>query len=112
MATKNFRALAIAFALVVSSCSWTDAAKLLTPAAKDGIQADAEVTVGQKNEDNDVSVDTEVGNTNQKAQTINNNDSGPSGWYILLLVLLAGWAIPGPGRTLIGLKNFWRELRS
>lgn len=79
-------------------------------AGSEGIQADAEVTVGQKKEDNDVETSVNIGDK-QKAQVIENNDSGPSGYIILLLVLLAGWAIPDPITTLKGIRRGWKALR-
>jgi hypothetical protein len=94
--------------IAVSACTWTDALKLLTPAAKSGIEADAEVTIGKKEEA--INTDVQVGsNTTQEAQTITNTDSGPDGWIILLLVLLAGWAIPSPDVMFRGIRNLFRS---
>lgn len=73
--------------------------------SNDGVQVGTEdITIGQKKEDNDV--ETQIGD-NQKAQTITNNDSGPNGFIILLIVLLAGWAIPTPAKMFNGIKNFF-----
>jgi hypothetical protein len=81
---------------------------LLGVGEKGGIKADAEVTVGKKEEDNDVVTDTQIGD-NQTAELIKNENSGPSGWIILLIVLLAGWAIPGPAAMFRGIKDFFRK---
>ena len=87
------------------------AGRAVLGASGKGVTADAEVTVGQKKEDNDVETEVRIGEETQKAQTINNNNTGPDGYIILLLVLLAGWAIPDPLTTMRGIRKGWRALR-
>lgn len=84
---------------------------LLGAGARGGVQADAEVTVGQKNEDNDVNTEVNLGGdskTAQSAEKITNNHR-MSPWVLLLIVLLAGWAIPDPYRMLSGIRNFFTK---
>lgn len=91
---------------LTSSCSGLGGAALglLSGPAGDGINADAELTVGKKEEA--VNVDTQLGdNATQTAQTINNVNDIPLTW-ILLFTLMAGWAIPDPqqmGRGVLAL---------
>lgn len=102
------KALLLSLILILSGCEMLamKAGEALVGAGKNGIEADAELTIGQKKEDNDV--ETHIGD-NQKAQTITNNKSGPNGFVILLIVLLAGWAIPAPSRMFAGIKNFFKS---
>lgn len=81
---------------------------LLAGPAGDGISADAEVTVGKKEEA--VNVDTQLGDNNkQTASVINNTQRIPTSWLILI-VLLAGWAIPDPQTMGRGLLSFLKIL--
>ena len=84
-----------------------DAAKWLLPSASDGIAVDAELTVGDKSEE----VNTEVGteHNTQTATTINNVQDIPLTW-VLLFMLMAGWAIPAPAEMGRGLILFLRTL--
>lgn len=107
-------ARSILFASIfLAACSWTDALKLLTPAASQGISADAEVTVGKKEEDNDVNTTVQVGGDKSESQTaekiVNNTDERMSPWVLLLIVLLAGWAIPGPYEMVKGIRKVFRK---
>jgi hypothetical protein len=120
MAKHLFRACVLVLTLTVASCSWTDALKILTPAANKGISADAEVTVGQKKEDNDIQTDVKFGGDksesqtqNQQAEKIENTvvkDYSMPGWVLVAIIFLAGWAIPAPGVMFHGIANFIRKL--
>lgn len=101
----------LAISLVGCETIAKTAGRAVLGASGKGITADAEVTVGKKEEDNDVETEVRIGEKTQKAQTINNNDTGPDGYIILLLVLLAGWAIPGPLATMRGIRKGWKALR-
>jgi hypothetical protein len=78
----------------------------MTPASN-GIELDAELTIGDKEE----TIETNVGNEsyNQEAQNITNIGDVPV-YIILLLVLMSGWAIPSPGEMGRGLLTFLRVL--
>ncbi len=78
----------------------------MTP-AKNGIELDAELTVGDKSEE----INTEVGTnsyTQQADQIINSRDI-PISW-VLLFTILAGWAIPSPQQMGAGILTFLRLL--
>lgn len=96
--------------LTSSGCSWTDALKVLTPASKGGINTDADITVGKKEEA--VNTDVQLGDNTESTQTadriINTTqiDNGLPPWMFYTLILLAGWALPDPqtmGRALLSL---------
>ena len=71
-----------------------------------GVQVETDdIVVGKKEEDNDTSV--QLGQTNNG--TIENN--GPDWFVILILCLLAGWAIPSPMEMLRGLREGWLTIR-
>jgi hypothetical protein len=110
------RVLGLTVAMTISSslagCSWTDAAKLLTPAANRGITADTELTVGKKEEE--VAVDTQIGDNTQSTQTakeiVNTTNSGLTTFQLVLFALLAGWALPDPQTMARGVKSFLQIL--
>lgn len=77
-----------------------------------GVQVDTEdVVVGKKEEDNDVS--TKFGGdkaSTQTAETITNIEKGIGLPALLILVLLAGWAIPDPQTMGRGIINFFKTI--
>lgn len=90
--------------VLLSGCSSIGGSLLgmLGGSASKGIDANAEVVVGKKEEE--LIVDTQLGdNLHQQAQTIVNENEVPTSW-VFLFALMCGWAIPGPlecGRGLI-----------
>jgi hypothetical protein len=114
--------LVIGIALSLSACSALApmAAKVLGGAASKGIEADAEVTIGQKKEDNDIQTDVQFGGgrsdtqtNNQQANEIANytvKDYSLPAWVLISMIFLAGWAIPAPGVMFNGIANFIRKL--
>jgi hypothetical protein len=92
--------------LGTSGCTALEAAKFLLPSASNGLEVDAELTVGDKQEDINTQVGDKVSNT---ADTIINQQDIPLSW-ILLFTLMAGWAIPSPSEMGKGLMIFMRAL--
>ena len=81
----------------------------ILPSAGKGISADAEVTVGKKEES--VNTDVQVGdNSTQSAGQIQNFNEGMPWWQFLAFGLLAGWAIPDPQTMGRGVISFIRAL--
>jgi hypothetical protein len=105
------RIILLVLLLALPGCAALKTAGFLTSlggAASNGINADAELTVGKKEET--VDVDTQVGdNSTQMATTINNTQDIPLSW-VLLFVLMAGWAIPDPSVMGNGLIKLIRAL--
>lgn len=101
-----------ALSLPTSGCSAFDVVKGVLGGGSNsnsGVQVETDdVVIGKKEEDNDVAVTLGVGG-NQQAETIENQ--GPSTFVIILLCLLAGWAIPSPMEMLRGLRNAYLLLR-
>lgn len=115
--------LIVLFILTTSGCAGLDVAKGLAKSAlgaKAGVEVDA--NAGQAKTEGDDSVaqnaNTAVsvagGNTEENfegpvGQVI--NESGLKPYELLLLVLLAGWAIPSPTEMLVGIartgRQFW-----
>ena len=120
MAKQYLTVVYLLLSLTLASCSWTDALKLITPAADKGISAEAEVTVGQKKEDNDIQTDVQLGGdksdtqtNNQQANEIANytvKDYSLPAWGLIAMIFLAGWAIPAPGVMFNGIANFIRGM--
>ena len=97
--------LAIVLSVLLQGCAALKAVDFLMP-AKDGLSVDAELTVGDKQED----VNTQLGDrSTQQASTINNVNDIPISW-VLLFTILAGWAIPSPGEMGKGIILFMRTL--
>ena len=114
-------ALAILFSLSLSSCSGLDlvkgAAGMALGGSQPGIEVDANVAKGDaegddsvaQNANTAVSIDAwskEVfeGSVGQVV-----NESGLKLWELLLLVLLAGWAIPSPAECVLGAVRVFRQ---
>ena len=109
--------------LSLTACSGLDVAKGIAKsalAAKAGVEVDA--NVGQAKTEGDDSVaqnantavsvaggKTEENYTGPVGQVV--NESGLKPYELLLLVLLAGWAIPSPTEMLLGMartgRNCW-----
>lgn len=96
----------IVLSVLLQGCAALEAIDWLTPASK-GIEVETELTVGDKEE----TIETHVGadNTSQQAEVINNVQDIPFS-YILLFMLMAGWAIPSPSEMWRGLMNFFRMM--
>ena len=84
-------------------------ANLLAPASN-GISVDAELTVGDKQEE----INTEIGrNTTSmeySAEEVSNQITNISPMFLFLLIL--GWLLPSPNEIWKGLKGmvlFWRQ---
>ena len=75
---------------------------MVNPFSNDGLSVDAELTVGDKNQ----AVNTEVGTSNQQADTIVNNitESANLGWIVFGML---GWLAPSPQE----LRKMWRNRR-
>lgn len=103
------RCYLLCLAFILGGCETlaTSAGKALIGAGEEGgIEADAEVTIGKKSEDNDIKTDVNIGNDNrQEAHQISNTNNRMPLYTLLLIVLLAGWAIPGPGEMFRGIKK-------
>ena len=107
----------VSLLVVLSGCEMlaTKAGEALLGASSDGIRADAEVTVGQKKEDNDVNVD--VGNksgdqTYTAEKIVTNTNERMSAWVLITIIFLAGWAIPAPNVMFSSLVSFARKIFS
>lgn len=103
--------------LSLSACSGLGGSVLglLGGPASKGIDAEAEITVGKKEEEN--SVNTQIGDSgdvvkNQRANTINIANKEVPTLYLVLLVLLAGWAIPTPSAMFLGIARGVRSFFS
>lgn len=102
-------------ALTLSSCGSLPLGAITSAlggsSSNDGVQVGTEdITIGQKKEDNDVNVTLGGGADTQQAQVIENNN-GLNPFTLLLLVLLAGWAIPSPLEMFRGIRKGWLALR-
>lgn len=78
--------------------------------SNDGVQVGTEdITIGQKKEDNDIS--TQIGDNSQQqaGSIVNVAERMPTAWLILI-VLLAGWAIPDPQTMGRGLISFFKTI--
>ena len=81
----------------------------IMPSASNGISADAEVTVGKKEEA--VNTEVQVGdNTDIVADQVSTSNYGMEWWQLLLLVFFAGVAIPDFRTMGRGLIEFIRAL--
>lgn len=78
--------------------------------SNDGVQVGTEdITIGKKEEE--TAVDTQIGDSSESTQTANEiintiNQSGITTGQLLLIILLAGWAIPDPITMFRGLLRF------
>ena len=101
------RALLLVFLLTFSGCSALSGLSMLTPGPSIGV--DTEVVTGEKEEDYGI-IDKSETQTNQKAEIIHNIEQR-IGWpTMLMIVLLAGWAIPDPMTMGRGILEFLRIL--
>ena len=98
---------ALVLMVVLSGCSGV--AGMLLPSLGKGINADAELVVGDK------AVETQVGSRREEvvnAQEVQINNQEIPLQYMLLLILMAGWAIPDPatcGRGFLKLLPWTRS---
>lgn len=90
----------LSLVLILGGCSGP--LSFLTPGVPD---LEADVTVGKKEE----VVETNVGNESVAADTINYVNELPW-YYLVLLVFMAGWAIPSPMEMFRGMVNMIRLL--
>ena len=100
----------LAVLLSVSSCSILKTALSLAAPASNGIAVDAELTVGDKKEEINTEVGRQITNSNQAAETIENNINSVPLTFLVLLVL--GWLLPSPNEIWKGLKGmvlFWKK---
>jgi hypothetical protein len=96
--------------LLLSGCSALQTALSLAQPASNGIAVDAELTVGDKQEEINTEVGRQVMNSNQAAESIENNINSVPLTFLVLLVL--GWLLPSPNEIWKGLKGmvlFWRK---
>ncbi len=106
------RVILLVMLLTLSGCAALKTAGFLTGlggAASNGISADAELTVGKKEET--IAVDTQVGDKTSIVgdATFNSVQDIPFAW-VLLFTLMAGWAIPTPAVMGNGLIKLIRAL--
>ena len=100
------RVILLSVVLFLGGCTALDAAKFLMPSASKGLDVDAELVVGDKQED----INTQVGDrTEQRAGSITNVNDIPFS-YVLLFMLMAGWAIPSPSEMGKGIVRFLKLL--
>lgn len=95
--------------LSVSSCSALKTAMSLAAPASNGIAVDAELTVGDKNEEINTEVGRNTNNMKYQAEEVSNQFTNISPLFLLLLIL--GWLLPSPNEIWKGLKGmvlFWR----
>ena len=110
---KYLRSSAIVLVVVLlSSCTALKGimtgANLLAPASN-GIAVDAELTVGDKNEEINTEVGRNTNNMKYQAEEVSNVFTNISPLFLLLLIL--GWLLPSPNEIWKGLKGmvlFWR----
>ena len=111
MVTKLRTLLTLPLLLLVLSCSALPIGEVLKGLGgsneNSGVQVETDdIVVGKKEEDNDTEVNVGNDNSTQEAQVIKNNNR-MSPWVLLLIVLLAGWAIPGPRTMFRGIKGLF-----
>jgi hypothetical protein len=89
--------------LLTAGCAALEAIDMLNPPLS-GLPVDAELTIGSKTE----TIDTTVGgSTSNQVATKIENVYKTDPFILILLMLMAGWAIPSPGEMWRGfLKLF------
>jgi len=106
----------------LSSCSALDivkeGAKAALGAAQPGIEVDANAGKGEAEGDQSIAQNANTAVSGQVNETSNETFEGPVGQVIneagleihelLLLVLLAGWAIPSPAEMIVGFARVMR----
>ena len=106
----------------LSSCSALDVvkegAKAALGAAQPGIEVDANAGKGEAEGDQSIAQNANTAVSGQVNETSNETFEGPVGQVIneagleihelLLLVLLAGWAIPSPAEMIVGFARVIR----
>lgn len=117
------RHLGVLFLIVsLSSCSALDivkeGAKAALGGAQPGIEVDANVGKGEAEGDQSIAQNANTAVSGQVNETSNETFEGPVGQVIneagleihelLLLVLLAGWAIPSPAEMIVGFARVIR----
>lgn len=116
---------AVSLVILLSSCSAMDVVKEGAKAALGGSQPGLEVRAnlgkGEAEGDQSIAQNANTAVSGQVNETSNETFEGPVGQVIneagleihelLLLVLLAGWAIPSPAQMILGIahviRNFW-----
>ena len=116
---------AVSLIVLLSSCSAMDVVKEGAKAALGGSQPGLEVRAnlgkGEAEGDQSIAQNANTALSGQVNETSNETFEGPVGQVIneagleihelLLLVLLAGWAIPSPAQMILGfahvIRNFW-----
>lgn len=117
------RHLGVLFLIVsLSSCSALDVvkegAKAALGAAQPGVEVDANLGKGEAEGDQSIAQNANTAVSGQVNETNNETFEGPVGQVIneagleihelLLLVLLAGWAIPSPAEMVVGFARVMR----
>ena len=116
---------ALSLIVLLSSCSAMDVvkegAKAALGGAKPGLEVRANLGKGEAEGDQSIAQNANTALSGQVNETSNETFEGPVGQVIneagleihelLLLVLLAGWAIPSPAQMMLGfahvIRNFW-----
>lgn len=108
------KAATIALVVLLSGCGSLPFGAITSAlggsSSNDGVQVGTEdITIGQKKEDNDIS--TQVGDNSQQqaGSIVNVAERMPTSWLVLI-VLLAGWAIPDPQTMGRGLLSFFKTI--
>jgi uncharacterized protein YceK len=114
-------ALAVLMTLGLNGCSTIAPmlAKALTGASQKGIDVDANIAKGDaegadsvaQNANTAVQVDATKEQSFGNVETVKNY-TGLRTHELLLLVLLAGWAIPSPRQMLLSVRKWFRPERS
>ena len=110
--------LVILTAILLSSCSALDVAKGVADLAGPDPGLEVDANVGQAKTEGDDSIAQNANNAvtlggdksvyEGQVDTIV-NESGLAYYELLLLVLLAGWAIPSPAEMMVGAAHTLRE---
>lgn len=102
------KVLLLVLCLGIGGCTALQTAMSLAAPASKGIEA--ELVVGDKQEEVNTEVGSQVTNSKQTAQTIENHIESVPLSFMLLMVL--GWLLPSPNEIFRGLKNmvlFWKK---
>ena len=114
---------ALSLIILLSSCSAMDVVKEGAKAAlgvsQPGVEVDANLGKGEAEGDQSIAQNANTAVSGQVNETSNETFEGPVGQVIneagleihelLLLVLLAGWAIPSPAEMILGFVRVMRK---
>lgn len=102
MLRNTLTIIILSASISLSGCGAMSAMSMLTPGPSVGV--DTEVVTGEKEESYGVT-DKSQTTTTQKAETIENVYHKLPWWQWVLILLMAGWAIPTPWDMFKGMVN-------